>query len=941
MAYTGGADTLVRIWRTDQGPDQEPDIAIDAVEGVTCVVEGKDCWLSGSEDAEVRRYLKGKTELDGLVTSVVGVSVRSLAIDLKGNRVAVTSDDSNVKLIDLDNTSSICLLSGHSRGVRRSTWHPSGSILATSGSDGLLILWDTSSSKVSPNAPPSILHKIDGIIPKVVDTESPEFMHDCSAVWHPSGSSFFVASRTHDVVQISKDGWNKTATFTDENGFGAYTALALSPNGVYLAAASQTGVCVWSCQSRCALFRFSTNPAAPVLQLAFCPTKNILAWVDADGGFSRVPGAIPTTNPDPVKPPPGMIAHRTERSKSDLLGLFDDEATPASPRKGKADEEDAGEDINMVDLDDDNWILDDLGEGAYKGDNDEAETDKGRDRASVREMVSVTKAQPPFQPGSTPMENRKRYLAYNTIGVIEVTDQDTHHIVNVEFHDRSTRKSYHFQDHFKYDRAAIGERGAVFACQPENEHPAHVIYKPYGTWASQSEWTYELPQGQRVLGVAAGGPPPTKSLRVMSDGDLQGNGFVVVASSAGDLTFLSGGGVELHCIGLDGDFVSLVAGPGWVLVIHREGSTTMDGSQNLKSTLISSDDFCVLQEKRLPIPKGHTLKWVGVTEEGVPAIYDSSGMLHIMPRFRVPLRAVWSRLLDTNALDRRQGKDESYWPVGVTKDTFMCLILKGRQEHPGFPRPLIQEVALKLPFRRVDKDGKDASLEEHFARETMMINVARDALGDDLTTEDISKRELALDKELILLLQGACKNDKLARAIDLVKLLHHNASFDTAVRVAQFYHLPGLQEKIEALKEDREEEDRLVSARDKRRAWASDVAPIPDARLPSERGRIHGQRSKPFQDFGPAPPIHRPGLSRATPAVDGPHGQQNGRRRSPELELENEVMDVTPDGKRKRSGTGLDETLDSEPKRRAMDPPGPKPSRYLRSTLDMRVFIVV
>lgn len=214
----------------------------------------------------------------------------------------------------------------------------------------------------------------------------------------------------------------------------------------------------------------------------------------------------------------------------------------------------------------------------------------------------------------------------------------------------------------------------------------------------------------------------------------------------------------------------------------------------------------------------------------------------------------------------------------------------------------------------------------------MLLDILRDGLADDeLTTDDISRRELALDKELIQLIQLACKADKPARAIDLTRLLHHAASFDMAIKVAGFYHLIGLQEKMHLLKEDREDEDRLVVARDRRRERVSEFTAIPAPRAPL----VESSKKKAFQDFKPPPTIHRPGLERATPAVDPFKVPGPSKSRLPEpasssqfdqedfqssaADFADYSYDRSLDGKRKRSPIEAVAEVDNGGKRRATE----------------------
>lgn len=57
-------------------------------------------------------------------------------------------------------------------------------------------------------------------------------------------------------------------------------------------------------------------------------------------------------------------------------------------------------------------------------------------------------------------------------------------------------------------------------------------------------------------------------------------------------------------------------------------------------------------------------------------MYDSNGLISILDRSRRPRQARWLPALDTQTLARREGKQEDYWPVGVSDKAAHVIILK-------------------------------------------------------------------------------------------------------------------------------------------------------------------------------------------------------------------------------------------------------------------------
>lgn len=300
-----------------------------------------------------------------------------------------------------------------------------------------------------------------------------------------------------------------------------------------------------------------------------------------------------------------------------------------------------------------------------------------------------------------------------------------------------------------------------------------------------------------------------------------------------------------------------------------------------------------------------------------PVIYDSAERLMMLEHYRFTAQGSWVVLLEAKQLSRRAGKDESYWPVGVSKSTLMAVILKGKEEYPGFPRPLAQELDMRMPY--IDMDSPETQKEERVARETLLLDQIRDTLEDDtLTTDDISRTELDLDKELIQLIQLACKHDRLQRALDAAKLLHHASSIDMAVKVADFYHLNGLREKFLVLKSIRVNSDRLRDERERRRDWRGASGPVLPVNDP------YASAEDALRQLRGAPAAPTPYRSRIPPApsVEPSRTQRTNPSSSIQLSSSRTIVEASPPPeKRKRDaadendGTGFG----AEIKRRAPD----------------------
>jgi chromosome transmission fidelity protein 4 len=727
-----------------------------------------------------------------------------------------------IKLVNRLNTEEILTLNEHPKPIKHLSHSPDGKYLAASCTNGQIYIYDVANLPEQP----SLFRTIEGVARQLETSDTAT----SKAVWHPDGRAFACATATRDIQIVSVSDGAFQRVFSGGHN-GDITALAWSSNGALLASAgTDDTLAVWDAKTQKVIRK---NKYEKILNIEFHPhAENHVSWTNSWGECSIQPRFFQEEEHINLLQGPNVRApfyhdpldDQTRVNGVNGHGQKRRAATPDSLDEllGDAPVDDGG------DLDD--WIEDDDHAGytsGVNGVNGNGKRTNGHFDLPLPKRSRYgnfsPQQHPAFQPSSTPWRGNRRYLCLNLLGFAWTVDHDTHRTVTVEFFDRETHRDFHFTDYFGYDKACLTDHGALFASAAKDGQGGVVFYRPHETWVARSDGAngsrIQLPKGEEATSIAL-------SRR-----------YVVAVTTAGYVRVwtLFGTPVKVWRV-KNGPAVTCASWSDYVLIVGN-GPVGGDGRCKLTYNLedlrndeaLQSEDVVALSEIAIDVDEEWGLQSVFWSDEGDPCIYDKQGVLLTLMHWRTPGQAKWMPLLDTRRLERlRDGKkEERYWPVAVAGEKFHCVILKGGETSPYFPRPLLTEFDFDVPVGRIIEDGADeddengnesnaktgARLEERFVRSSLLLELLRDsvdahgdAAGPSLRNE-VAKREIEADKLLLQMLAVECREgeERGMKALELVKLMRDRTGkmLEAAAKVASRWNMDVLEEKVREVAERR------------------------------------------------------------------------------------------------------------------------------------------
>jgi chromosome transmission fidelity protein 4 len=355
----------------------------------------------------------------------------------------------SIKIVNLVDTSQVVLFKGHSTSVRSIAFDPQGKFLASSGLDGKIRVWDTTSASGSSLA--AVLTDV----PLAKDND--QIM--LKASWHPSGN--YLAIPGFKVINVyNRNSWTLDKTLQDGGHEANVSIVTFSHDGRYLASCGMDlKIFIWDFEKG-ETIEF-TDTSRPLCSLEWNFHDEAIIATNWFGQLIIWDSPLSEALPD---------AAPLSKSLDDVsMDLSDELTLDSSKRKGPSEGENKKKKLKKSSTIEGVSEKNVFSEDDLENEADLSETvipdfDEFSDRPRTQEeaggdnieIAAPVHLQEPIQIGSTPLYNGRRFLAWNLIGSIDSQETETHNVIQIQFSDVSFHKPLRFNDHFGFQLGAIG-----------------------------------------------------------------------------------------------------------------------------------------------------------------------------------------------------------------------------------------------------------------------------------------------------------------------------------------------------------------------------------------------------------------------------------------------------------------------------------------------------
>ncbi|KAF2895708.1 hypothetical protein ILUMI_10488 [Ignelater luminosus] len=717
---TCGTDGDIRIW---SGFNDDDPIQTCVGEWSLCVRQKGSRLHIATDNNSVQLMTFPEGERDGILVRFTA-PVNHMAIGKNHEYIAVVAEDMEVNVIKLSeprDSSNILTFSGLTGPPLSVALCPKAKLLAVSCGDEFLRVWNVEST--------SIVKEIE-CVPKTNSFMNAKLL--CRVDFEPVLGRGLAYPNKNTVIIVNTIDWSSKSVLTCPEIESSFSIVQFSPCGQFMAAASDQGeLVVWEIATQIVIDITKHSRSIALCAMMWNPLGNgEIAFCDVQGQLGI---ALNCTNI------PASIETPSDNGEADNVDFsefqFDD-----------ADEDDE----NVVSLE--KLKADIMGK-----EETGSVSDKESSRSPTpRPRTPETPMQDAFMPTSTPKHLSSRYLCWNEIGIVRSygcnDDLDDNKSIEVEFHDSTFHNTMMLRNFQDYTMSSLSTGALVVA----NSSQIKAIPLAAGT----KEWSLSLPEEEEIICIASS------------------NCLVCFATSNYLIHICSVFGTQKAVVSIPGPLVSMSAHGYFLLVAYHDGAPRK-GDQCIKSMLVKLEGMSVENKNINSALRPETqLQWIGFTDLGTPAMFDSFGLLYLYPS----TSNIWLPFCDTTK--HRKNPSDGFFVTAVYESfqSVRGIRCKGSM-YPSFtPRPNLSELPIEPLFIEMatEKSQLEANL---FTWSTLRV-------------ENVEKKfkETAL-KTFAL----ACRNDLDQRALELVEMIANPQLVTLATKYAMKLNRQRLAEKLTEL----------------------------------------------------------------------------------------------------------------------------------------------